>query len=98
MADGSRHAVVLQGVGCTEAMCSRVRVGNPNAGGVWLDELASIRDLAPAVDGSQRVVFTFRNGSSHEASIDRWGRVLYIGSRAWTHRVDLAGVRQIDFE
>jgi hypothetical protein len=36
MADGTDRRVTLQGVGCTESMCSRVRVRDTKADDVWL--------------------------------------------------------------
>jgi hypothetical protein len=98
MTDGSWRTIDLQGVGCTSAMCSRVRVRDSSAHGVWLDGLASINGISQNSDGSVHAVFTFRDGSSRETAISASNRVLYIGNRFWTHQLDLAGVKQIEFE
>ena len=36
LANGARHAATLQGVGCTEAMCSRVRAQDNQADSIWV--------------------------------------------------------------
>src|ERR1700730_7301664 len=48
LANGTRHAATLQGVGCTEAMCSRVRAQDDQADSIWLDGLASVRQISGA--------------------------------------------------
>lgn len=98
MADGTSHTITLQGVGCAQGMCSRVRVRDTQTDGVWLDRLASIHDIAQNAEGPVRAVFTFKDGSSRETSITALNRVLYVGSPFWSHQLDLTGVRQIDFE
>jgi hypothetical protein len=98
MTDGTCHTVALQGVGCAQGMCSRVRVRDTKTEGVWLDRLASVRDISQNAEGSVRAVFTFKDGSSRETSITALNRVLFVGSRFWTHQLDLAGVKQIEFE
>ena len=35
--------VTLEGVGCAQTMCSRVRAGTVEADGVWLDDLDRVR-------------------------------------------------------
>ena len=67
-------------------------------GGVWLDRLASVRDISQIAAGPVHAVFTFKDGSSRETSITALNRVLYVGGRFWTHQLDLARVKQIEFE
>ena len=98
MTDGTCHTITLQGVGCAQGMCSRVRVGDTETDSVWLDRLASVHDISQNADGPVHVVFTFKDGSSRQTSITALNRVLYVGSRFWTHQLDLAGVKQIEFE
>jgi hypothetical protein len=98
MTDGTCHTIILQGVGCAEGMCSRVRVGDTKTDPVWLDRLASVREISQNADGSVHAVLTFKDGSSRETSITALNRVLYVGRRFWTHQFDLAGVKQIEFE
>src|SRR2546422_10563851 len=76
MADGAARAITLQGVGCTESICSRVRAMDLKGDGVWLDGLASIRGISHVADGSVRAVFRLRNGTERDASIRPGNRVL----------------------
>jgi hypothetical protein len=98
MTDGTCHAVTLQGVGCRESMCSRVRVRGTKTESVWLDGLASVREISQNPEGPVHAVLTFKDGSSREISINALNRVLYVGSLFWTRQLDLTGVSQIDFE
>ena len=96
MRDGTARTVTLQGVGCAQGMCSRVRVKDGTSS-VWLDRLASVRDISQNSDGTVQALLTFKDGASHQASIIALNRVLYVGSLLWTRQLDLTKVRQIDF-
>ena len=98
MIDGTYHTVTLIGVGCAQGMCSRVRVRDTKTNSVWLDGLASVHDIAQSAEGPVQATFTFKDGSSRQTSITALNRVLYVGSPFWTRQLDLAGVRQIDFQ
>jgi hypothetical protein len=63
-----------------------------------LDGLASVRDISQIAEGPLHAVFTFKDGSSGETSITAFNRVLYFGSRFWTHQRDFSRVKQIEFE
>jgi hypothetical protein len=98
LADGGARTVTLEGVGCTVAMCSRVRVLDTNAGTVWLDGLSSVHDISREADGVTAVL-TFRDGSEHRASIRAGNRVLYLARHfGLTEQLDLAGVTKIEFQ
>ena len=56
------------------------------------------RDISQIAESPVHAVFIFKDGSSRETSITALHRVLYISSRFSTHRVDLARVKQIEFE
>jgi hypothetical protein len=99
MADGTARAVTVEGVGCAETMCSRVRVGTSKADTVWLDGLASMRAISHDADGSVKAIFKFRGGAERQASIVAENRVLYIaGWFGYTERLELGSVRRIDFD
>jgi hypothetical protein len=98
MTDGTSHTIALQGVGCAQGMCSRVRVRDTKAESLWLDRLASVHDISQNAEGPVQAVFMFKDGSSRETSITALNRVLYVGSRLWTHKLDLTGVTKIDFQ
>jgi hypothetical protein len=70
MADGTTKAVTLKGVGCAANMCSRVRARENNSGSIWLDGLASIRQIRDA-NGAVEATFTFKNGIEREGSLRR---------------------------
>ena len=99
MADGTTRRLTLEGVGCTESMCSRVRAKDTKADDVWLDGLASIRAISHEPTGPVTAVFTFKDGRERQASIIEWHRVLYVEGRfGLTSKLDLARLTRIDFE
>jgi hypothetical protein len=99
MADGTIHRITLHGVGCQESICSRVRARDTKAGDVWLDGVASIRDISHEPAGPVTAVFRFKDGGERQTSIIKWHRVLYIEGR-WglTQTLDLARLTRLDFE
>src|SRR2546426_12096346 len=59
-ADGAIRVITLQGVGCIERICSRVRAVDLTGDSVWLDGLVSIREISHQADGAVRGVFTLK--------------------------------------
>lgn len=99
MADGTMRTITLQGVGCTERICSRLRAAALMADSVWLDELASVRAISHETQGPVTAVFTFKNGMERQASIVQVNRVLYVDGRLGrTEKSDLGSLARIDFE
>ena len=98
MTDGTCHSITLQGVGCSQGMCSRVRVKDTETNNVWLDGLASVSDISQNADGPVHAILTFKDGSSRQASITALNRVLYVGNLLWTRQLDLTKVRRVDFD
>jgi hypothetical protein len=99
MVDGRFRAITIQGVGCTESICSRVRATASMADGVWLDGLASVHAISHDADGPVKAIFTFKNGTERQASIVQVNRVLYVNGRfGRTETLDLGGLTKIDFE
>jgi hypothetical protein len=97
MADGTTKAVTLEGVGCTAAMCSRVRARESNSDSIWLDGLTSIRKIHDA-NGIVQATFTFKNGIEREGSIAQDNRVLYISHCLGnSEKLDLAHIHRVDF-
>ncbi len=96
-ADGSSRSMMLEGVGCTESMCSRVFIRSKNANGaprqIWLDSLASIQD-ATANDA----LFVMKDGSQQRMALVADFRVLYVSNRiGLTEKLDLAKIRMLEF-
>ena len=98
MTDGTSRVITLQGVGCTAGMCSRVRATDVKTESVWLDGLASVRDISHETKGPIKALFTFKDGSERQASIVAGNRVLYVqGQFGRTEKLDLARLTRIDF-
>jgi hypothetical protein len=99
MTDGSRRTVTLRGVGCASGLCSRVRAMNTEGDSVWLDSLASIRDISNDTRGRVTAILQSRSGQERRAAIVATNRVLYLGGRdGRTEKLDLASVIRLDFE
>lgn len=99
MADGTARAVTLRGVGCPTSMCSRVRARDTHTDSLWLDGLASVREISQDADGPVKATFKFRDGAERQASIVQTNRVLYVAGRfGFTEKLDLGSVSKIDFE
>lgn len=99
MLNGAVRTMTIQGVGCTERLCSRVRAKDTTADTVWLDGLASIRAISHETEGPVRALFTLRNGVERQASIIPANRVLYVQGRfGRTEKLDLASLTRIDFD
>jgi hypothetical protein len=99
MIDGTSRAFTIQGVGCSENICSRVRATASMADGIWLDELAFVQTISHDPDGSVKATFTFRNGIERKVSIVQTNRVLYVdGQFKRTEKLDLRSLTRIDFE
>ena len=99
MADGTARTATVQGVGCAETMCSRVRVGTAKADSVWLDGLVTMLAISHDVDGPVKAIFKFRGGAERQESIVAGNRVLYVaGWFGSSERLDLGSVSRIDFD
>jgi len=97
MSDGTVRAIKLEGVGCPQDMCSRVKA-REQANSIWLDGLASVREISHTA-GPVTAMFKFKDGTERQASIITANRVLYVQrSFGFTEKIDLASVSEIDFE
>ncbi len=97
MGDGTVRAIRLEGVGCPQDMCSRVKA-REQANGIWLDGLASVREISH-IAGPVTARFQFKDGTERQASIIAANRVLYVRRPlGFTEKVDLGSVSKIDFE
>ena len=98
LANGSLRTVRLEGVGCSEAMCSRVAVrtrpeGDSRVTKTWLDTIAAIKDIT--ADGA---MFVLKDGTSRRLSVVRDNRVIYVvDQRGIEKKIDLAGIASIEF-
>jgi hypothetical protein len=97
-ANGTSQTVTLEGVGCSEALCSRVAVrskadDDPRVTKTWLDTIAAIRDIT-----SRDALFVLKNGTSRRVSVVHDNRFLYFADlRGGERKIDLAGIKSIEF-
>src|SRR5580704_3050994 len=56
MLDGTTRKMTIQGVGCTESLCSRVRAKDTTTDSVWLDGLASVRTVSHDAEGPVKAI------------------------------------------
>jgi hypothetical protein len=96
--DRTTRTVKLQGIGCTESMCSRVFIRSKDENGapvqIWLDSIASIQDAT-----ASNALFVMKNGSERRMGFVSDFRVLYVSSpsSSRTEKLDLAKVRSLEF-
>jgi hypothetical protein len=97
MADGTVREVTLEGVGCPQGICSRVKA-REQVNSIWLDGLASVREISQTA-GDVTAKFKFKDGTQRHASIIAINRVLYVHRPfGFTEKIDLGSVSSIDFE
>jgi|SRR5579872_1323427 len=95
-ADGTSRTIKLEGVGCTESMCSRVFIRSKSASGAslqtWLDAIASVKDPS-----ENDALFVMRDGSERRLSFVPDFRVLYVSDpNGHTEKLDLAKIRSLE--
>jgi hypothetical protein len=95
-ADGTSRTVRLEGVGCTESMCSRVFIRTKSAGAplqTWIDSVASIRNTT-----QNDALFVMKDGTERRLAFVPDFRVLYVSSRnGGTEKLDLAKIQSLEF-
>lgn len=94
--DGTSRTIKLEGVGCTESMCSRVFIRSKSAGGaplqVWLDTLASVKDTS-----EHDALFVMRDGTERRLSFVSDFRVLYVSDpNGRIEKLDFAKIRSLE--
>lgn len=97
-ANGVSQAITLDGVGCSEALCSRVAVraravDDPRVTKTWLDTIAAIRDIT-----SKDALFVLKNGTAQRRSVVHENQFLYFADQhGGEGKIDLAGIKSIEF-
>ena len=95
---GQTRTVTLEGVGCSEALCSRVAVktraeGDSRVTRTWLDTIAAIKDIT-----SEAAVFVMKDGTARRLSVIHDNQFLYFENPNGTAgKINLAGVNVIEF-
>jgi hypothetical protein len=98
LANGSRRTVTLEGVGCSETLCSRVAVltrihGDAHVQRTRLDSLVAIKDITK--DGAR---FVFKDGTERRQSVVVDNRVLYlVNQNGGKTKLDLTRIASVEF-
>jgi hypothetical protein len=98
LTDGSSRTVTLEGVGCSETMCSRVAVrskadGDSRVTRTWLDAIATIKDIT-----SEGALFVLKNGTSRRLSVVHDNQFLYFADQDGAEgKIFLAGIKSVEF-
>jgi hypothetical protein len=97
MRDGATRTVKLEGVGCTQSICSRTAIKAKSESdslvSTWLDGLKAIQDTT-----SRDALFVMKDGTSKRMSLLTDFRVLYLANRlGGAERLDLAAVQSVEF-
>jgi hypothetical protein len=97
-ANGASQTVTIEGVGCSEALCSRVAVrttadDDQQVTKTWLDTIAAIRDIT-----SKDALFVLKNGTARRLAVVHDNRFLYFADQhGGEGKIDLSGIRSIEF-
>ena len=98
LTNGSTRTVTLEGVGCSEARCSRVAVrtraeGDSRFTPTWLDTIAAIKDIT-----SDTALFVLKDGRVRRLSVIHDNQFLYFESQNGAgEKINLSGVKLVEF-
>ena len=93
MSNGSSQTVILEGVGCSTSLCSRVAVKDRAGRSSWLDTIATIADIS-----KDNALFVFKDGSKRRVSILDANRFLYFAHGYFgSERIDLDQLKSVEF-
>ena len=97
-ANGDVRTVTLEGVGCSEALCSSVVVrtraeGDSRVTRTWLDTIAAIKDITP-----ETALFVLKNGTERRLSVVHDNQFLYFERQNGVGgKINLSGVKLVEF-
>ncbi len=90
--NGTVRDVRVDGAGCRETMCSRVFLMT-NAGRLWLDAIASIKDSSGGA-----ALFGMKDGTNQRTTVTPDWRVFYVTNESGRReKLDLTAIRSIEF-
>src|SRR5215469_18972382 len=97
MRDGTTRTVKLEGVGCTQSICSRMAIKAKSESDsvvkTWFDGLTAIQDTT-----SRDALFVMKDGTGKRMSLLTDFRVLYLANRlGGPERLDLGAVKSVEF-
>jgi hypothetical protein len=96
-ADGTNQTVMLNGVGCSASICSRVVIRGKSESGVplrtRLDSIASIKETT-----EKDALFVMKDGTEKRLAFVADFRVLYLSNRSGgEEKVDLTRIQSLEF-
>lgn len=98
LANGTVRTVTLEGVGCSETMCSRVAVrstgdGDSRATRTRLESIASIKDIT-----SESALFVLKDRTARRLSVVHDNRFLYFADQNGAEgKIDLESIKSVEF-
>jgi hypothetical protein len=97
LADGTIRTATIEGLGCSEAICSRVAIrctaDDDSLVSFWLDGIAAIKDTT-----GKDVLVVMKNGAARRVSLVKDFRVLYLANRTLSsEKLDLGKIRSLEF-
>jgi len=98
LVNGETHTITLEGVGCSERLCSRITVaaraiGDPRIERIPLDTIAAVTGITPDC-----ALFVFKDGTKRRLSVIPDNQVFYTSNAAHAAaRIDLARVQSVEF-
>jgi hypothetical protein len=95
--DGTIRMAMLEGLGCSRSICSRVTIkGKADSNSLvslWLDSIATIKDTT-----ENDALFVMRDGTQRRMSLVTDFRVLYLANRSHSsEKLDLAKIKLLEF-
>jgi hypothetical protein len=95
-ADGTTQIVRIDGIGCTESMCSTVLMKAKNAKNalveIRFDSIATIRDIR-----QNEAIFVAKDGTEQRLTLVSDFRVLYVSASSGAKRkIDLAKIKSLE--
>jgi len=96
LADGATQVVRINGVGCTESLCSTVlmkaKTTTNTVVEIWFDSIAAIRDIR-----QNDAVFVAKDGSRRRLTFISDFRVLYVSNSGGANaKIDLAKIKSLE--
>jgi hypothetical protein len=96
LSDGGVRTIELQGLGCSEAICSRVfiraREANHSESQIWLDSIAAIKSI-----NHDSALFVMKDGTERRLALIPDFRVLYVtNSNGNSERIDLGAITALE--
>ena len=95
--DGTTRTVRLQGVGCTQSICSRIVIkGEDSSHRLVSSSFASLAAIKDTTGGG--ALFVSKDGTERRLSFVKDFRVLYLETQSGaTQKLDLQSVRSVQF-